>query len=77
MIHRQIIEIKSPGPLISIFTIKKLYELEEVHELKNALIDRVFYKYKWMIVSLKIHYLEKIKLILYLLRHSMRMNDYL
>jgi len=44
MIHRQIIEIKSPRPLISIFTIKKLYELKEVHESKNALINRVLIK---------------------------------
>ena len=44
MIHRQIIEIKSSGPLISICTIKKLYKLEEVHESKNALINRVLIK---------------------------------
>jgi hypothetical protein len=41
MIHRQIIEIKSPRPLISTLAIKNLYKLEGAHESIISLIAMV------------------------------------
>jgi hypothetical protein len=42
MIHLQIIEIKSPRPLISTLTIKNLHKLEGAHESINSIMARVF-----------------------------------
>jgi len=46
MIHRQIIEIKSPRPFILTLVIKKFYELECTHKSLNSLITIILRKIK-------------------------------
>jgi ATP-dependent DNA helicase RecG len=42
------LEIKSPGALLSVLTIKNLYDLEGSHESRNSLIARVLREYELM-----------------------------